>query len=101
MKNKLIKTTLLVATTFTLTYGILSYPTDYTYAVASNGNAKHYEYYTDALCKVVEVAEDKTSVTVRYKGNDYTFETDGCTDCTVGSKWIVTFNSQMEIVDVK
>jgi membrane protein implicated in regulation of membrane protease activity len=73
----------------------------HTYAVPSESNELHYEYYTEALCRVVSVSPDETEVTVRYKGNDYTFETDGCTDCKVGEKWLVTFNENMEIISVE
>lgn len=73
--------------------------TSYTYAVPSDkaNNGLHYEYYTEAICKVTDVTD--TEVFVTYKGKTYSFYYENGTDCKVGDKWKITFNSAMEIVD--
>jgi hypothetical protein len=54
------------------------------------------------LCTVYSVSPDKTEITMETpNGNLYTFYTDGCTDCTIGSQWEVTFNEDMEIISVE
>lgn len=54
------------------------------------------------LCTVVAVSSDQGEVTMENSnGNRFVFFTDGCTDCTVGSQWEVTFDRNMEIVSVE
>jgi hypothetical protein len=52
------------------------------------------------LCRVSCVTENEVFV-ITPDGNEYSFLTDGCTDYTVGSYWEVTFNPEMEIIDVQ
>lgn len=97
-KSQVIRTTTLIAGLAITATIILTRDTSYTYAVPSNnGNGLHYEYYTEAMCKVTDVTE--TEVFVTYKGKTYSFYYENGTDCKVGDKWKVTFNSAMEIVD--
>jgi hypothetical protein len=54
------------------------------------------------LCRIVSVTENQTEVTVETPdGNEYSFYTDGTTDCVPGSEWEVTFDSEMEIISVQ
>jgi hypothetical protein len=71
----------------------------YTYAVPSENGGLHYVYYTEASCKVTDVTEDR--VYVQYKGNTYSFYYSDGTDCKKGDRWIVTFDENMHIIDVK